>query len=251
EHGAVVVPARVVDVPPHHGGREPFVLQPLSHGHAVERRRGVPGPEGHRDRESAGGAELGHPCGEAAQLLPVARAEADRRLQTVLPCAVQEQALLRIEAEIALLPLPVAEDAELLEKLPDEHRPTAGDRHIMRAPGVRGDLVLAPARVPTGALLHLHNHKVAEPALVEPPGGREPGDTAPDNDERYARRTLRRGEGGEALRTAVARRARSPTRRTTARTRGRDRCAAPRPRSCERYTRTSAARTAATCFAPP
>jgi len=104
--------------------------------------------------------------------------------------------LLRVEAEVALLPLPAVQHAEFLEQLAHQRGTSAGDGHVVRGPGVGGHVVLAPAGVAAGALLHLKDDEVVKPALVEPPRRREPRDAASDDDEGHPHGA--RG-GGERL----------------------------------------------------
>ena len=54
----------------------------------------------------------------------------------------------------------------------------------MRGPGIRGDLVLAPARVAAGLRFHFEQHEIAEPAFVQPPRRAQSGHAAADDHDR-------------------------------------------------------------------
>ena len=109
--------------------------------------------------------------------------------------AVDEQALLRVEAQHALIPFAVAEHAELFEQLARQRFAFGGHGNIVRGPGKFRDFVLAPARIAAGLLLHFEQHEIVKAALVQMPGGIQSGHAAADDHDRNAqllRRALRK-----------------------------------------------------------
>src|SRR5580704_1197779 len=120
---------------------------------------------------------------EALELFAIAGLEADGGLDAFLPAAVEEEALLRGEAEIALVPDSVLQDAEIFEQFADVNGFWAGDGNIVRGPGVGGDFVFAPAGVAAGGVVHFEEHEVGEAAFAEAPRGAEAGDSTADDDD--------------------------------------------------------------------
>ena len=170
--GAVIVAAGVVDVPVEVGRIEGLAAEPVGDGDAVESRVGRCGGTRHGDGELARGAGFGHAPLETAILFVIAARGGDLRLDAVLPFPVQEEPLLRREAEVALFPPPVGEHAQVGEQLANQQRLGARHRNVMRAPGERGNGVLAPARDASGLLLHFEQDEIAEAALLKTPGSR-------------------------------------------------------------------------------
>src|SRR5690606_9856800 len=181
---AVVVAARVVDLPAHERRVEPLLLHPVVHREPVERSIGH--RLSHRHAELAGRRQLLHPAEEAPPLVPIARGRADMRLEPFLPLSVHERPFLRRVTQVAFIELPVAEDAKLFEELADERGSRARHRDVVRGPRERRDLVPAPSRVAAGLGLHLEQHEIGEATLPETPGRREPCDAAADDDESAA-----------------------------------------------------------------
>ena len=165
---------------------------------------------------------------------------------------VQEQPLLRREAERALVPSGIREHAELAEQLAHERGARTGHGHVVRGPRIARDGVLAAARVAARLALQLEQHEVAEPAPVELPRGAQSGDAAADDDDGHAHGAARRGHrravaqpmadrgalvhpaAGDARPALAARRSRSTQRRRRGDARGRVRTS---PRSTRAGTR--------------
>ena len=113
-----------------------------------------------------------------------------------MPAAVEEEALLGREAEVALVPDAVLEDAEIFEKFADVDRFGAGDGDVVRGPWVGGDFVFAPAGVAAGSVVHFEEDEVGEAAFTETPCGAEASDAAADNhDGEFFGFGWRRGRG--------------------------------------------------------
>src|SRR5579872_5420268 len=120
---------------------------------------------------------------EALELFAIAGPEADGGLDAFLPAAVEEEALLRGEAEIALVPDSVLQNAEIFKEFADVNGFWAGDGNVVRGPGVGGDFVFAPASVAAGVVVHFEEDEIAEAAFAEAPCGGESGDAAADDDD--------------------------------------------------------------------
>ena len=120
---------------------------------------------------------------EALELFAIGWLEADGGLDAFLPAAVEEEALLRREAEIALVPDAVLQDAEIFEEFADVDCFGAGDGDVVRGPWVGGDFVFAPAGVAAGGVVHFEEDEVGEAAFAEAPRGAEAGDSAADDDD--------------------------------------------------------------------
>src|SRR5262245_22082259 len=103
------------------------------------------------------------------------------RLEPVLPSAVDVEPLLRGKAHGALVPAAAVEDADVGEELADADRVGTRNRHVVRRPWIRRDLVLAPARVAARVLLHLEDDEVSEAAGAQPPCRAETSDAAADD----------------------------------------------------------------------
>ena len=89
------------------------------------------------------------------KLVAIFFCEPDGGFQAVLPAAVEKKALLRSETEIALFPLAIFQDAEILEEFADVFGFGTGDGDVMRGPGIGGDFVLAPPGIASGLRIHL------------------------------------------------------------------------------------------------
>ena len=85
---------------------------------------------------------------------------------------------------MALFPDAVAQHAQFFEQFAHQRGLLAGNRNVVRGPGIGGDFVFTPAGVAAGLLLHFEQHEVVEAALIEPPCGAQSGDAAADDDER-------------------------------------------------------------------
>ena len=97
-----------------------------------------------RDCELPGGPEFARQILELSELLVVPRRQADPRLQSLLPPSMEKEPFLGGEAEVALIPNAVLENAKLFEQLADQCRPFVRDRDLIGGPRVGGDVVLAP-----------------------------------------------------------------------------------------------------------
>ena len=147
-----------------------------------------------RDRELAGGAEFCEKIFETLKLFAVFLREADGRLDAVLPAAVEEEALLRRETEVALFPLAIFQDAEIFEEFADVFGFGAGHGDVVRGPGVGGDFVFAPAGVAAGLGIHFEENEIGEAAFAQTPGGAQSGDAAANDDDWEFFDALRRAE---------------------------------------------------------
>src|SRR5512144_1812491 len=98
---------------------------------------------------------LGDQLLEPPQLLAARSRAEELGLESGLTLAVQEEPLLRCEAERALIPSGVGEDAELAEQLAHERGTWTGHGDVVCGPGVTGHGVLAAARVAPRLALHL------------------------------------------------------------------------------------------------
>ena len=187
---AVVVAAPVVDEPAQPGRVETFLGQPLGHRDRIERRGGD--LVAHRHGERASCCKLGHARFESRHVVAVARGRPDLRLEAGLPASVKKQPLLWSVAEMPLLPTAVLEDAELVKQLAHQRRVRTGHRHVVRRPWVSADLVAPRTGIAARVGLHLEQDEVVKPAPGQSPCGRQPGDTAANNDQRHTRRRLLR-----------------------------------------------------------
>src|SRR5262249_21743845 len=143
------VAARVVDVPVKQPGAETLLLEERGDRPPIEREQiGVLRRKLHRDRErlstvaAAKRAVVRDQIVKARVFVEVGALRSDHRQEAFLPAPVQEQALLRREAEVFFLVdgiamLAVALDhAELREELADGARFLRWERHVMRAPRI-------------------------------------------------------------------------------------------------------------------
>ena len=105
------------------------------------------------------------------ELVAVLLREDISRFEAVLPAAVNEEALLWREAEIALFPLAVFQDAEVFEEFADVDSFGTGDRDVVGGPGVGGDFVFAPAGVAACLGIHFEEDEIGEAAFAKAPGG--------------------------------------------------------------------------------
>ena len=188
----VVVAAGVVDVPAAESANRSFVArEPIRHRDAIQRRwlRATL----HRDGELAGGAKLGHHSLKR-RYCAMSCWVAIFRLDAFLPTAVDEQALLRGEAQRAIVPFAVVQQPEFFEQLARQRFALGRHRHIVRRPWEPADLVFAPTRIAAGLGFHLEQHEIAKAALVEMPGGVEARHAAADDHDRNSLLPFRRGE---------------------------------------------------------
>ena len=116
-------------------------------------------------------------------IFAIAVGRGDFRLDAFLPAAVKIQPLLRSEAQAALVPFAVLEHAQLFEQLAHQGGARVGNRHVVRGPGIRGDLVLTPARISAGLGFHFKQHEIAKAAFVQTPRRAQSGDAAADDDD--------------------------------------------------------------------
>src|SRR5271166_3420767 len=191
---AVVVAAGVVDIPAKVWRVESVLFLPIGHGRAIECRR--LGAAGHGNGELAGSALFGNDSVEKQVLVAVARSASEFRLNAFLPAAVQEEALLWIEAQNPVVPAAIAEHAQFFHQLASERFAFGGHRKVVGGPGKARDFVLSPAGIAAGLLLHFQDDEIVEAFLVEAPGGAEAGDSGADDDGRNMDFLLRRLEWG-------------------------------------------------------
>ena len=114
-------------------------------------------------------------------------------LEAGLPFALREQALLRREAEGALVPSRVGEHAELAKQLAGERGSRTRHGDVVRGPRIARDRVLAAARVAARLALELEQNEVAKAATIELPRRAQSGDAATDDHDGHAHRATRCG----------------------------------------------------------
>src|ERR1044071_5727970 len=112
--------------------------------------------------------------------------ECELRFDALAPLAMREYSFLRREAQISLLPFPVVQNAELLEKFAHEHRSSARYRDVVRCPRVRRDIIFAGPRVAADSLLELENDEVGHSAALQFPTCAQPRDASADDDNWHA-----------------------------------------------------------------
>ncbi len=95
------------------------------------------------------------------KLVAVFLGEADGGFDAVLPAAVKKEPLLRREAEVALFPLAIFEDAKIFEEFANVFGFGAGNGDVVRGPRIGGDFVFAPARVAAGLRIHFQEDEIA------------------------------------------------------------------------------------------
>jgi hypothetical protein len=181
--GAVVVAAGVVHVPVDERRVEFLVAEPVGERNFVEVGGFCGAAELERDGEFAGFSVSGENFFEALELFAIGRLESDGGLDAFLPPAIEEEALLRGEAEIALVPDSILQDAKIFKEFADVDGFGSGDRNVVRGPRVGGDFVFAPAGVAAGVVVHFEEDEVGEAAFAEAPCGAEAGDSAADDDD--------------------------------------------------------------------
>ena len=96
-----------------------LLLEPIGKREAVKILKLGRAAEFERNGEFAAGAEFGEEIFEMLELVAIFLREADGGLDAVLPAAVEEKPLLRREAEVALFPLAIFQDAEIFEEFAD------------------------------------------------------------------------------------------------------------------------------------
>src|SRR5260370_10401801 len=97
---------------------------------------------------------------------------------------------------MALFPLAVLQEAEIIDELAEVYSLWPGDRYVMRSPGVRRDFVLAPTGVTAGLLIHFEKDEMGETALAKAPRGAETGNSTADDDDGEFFRALCWGKPG-------------------------------------------------------
>jgi hypothetical protein len=118
------------------------------------------------------------------KLVAILLCESDGGLKAVLPPTVEKEALLRREAEVALLPLAIFQDAEIFEEFADVFGLGTWDGNIVRGPGIGGDFVFAPASVASSLRIHFEQNEIGEAAFAQAPGSAQAGYAAADNYDR-------------------------------------------------------------------
>jgi len=151
---AVVVAAGVVHIPVHKRRVEILIAEPVGEGDFVESGGFLCAAEFERDGEFAGFSVGGEDFFEALKLFAIGGLETDRGFNALLPAPVEEEALLRGETKIALVPDAVLEDAEIFEEFADVDCFGAGNGNVVRGPWVNGDFVFARAGVAAGGVVH-------------------------------------------------------------------------------------------------
>jgi hypothetical protein len=114
-------------------------------------------------------------------------------LETGLPLALREQALLRREAERALVPTGVGEHAQLAKQLARERGSWTRHGDVVRGPRIARHRILATTRIAPRLALELEQNEVAEAAPIELPRGAQTGDAAADDHDGHAHRATRCG----------------------------------------------------------
>ena len=173
---------------------EALLAEPVGKGEAIEILELCGAAKFDGDCEFAACAELREEIFEALKLVAIFRREADRGLDAFLPAAVEEKPLLRGEAEVALVPLAIFQDAEFFEQFADVFGFGTGHGNVMRGPGISGDFVFAPAGIAAGLRIHFEKDEIGEAALAQTPGRAQAGDAAADDDDGNFFDALRGGE---------------------------------------------------------
>ena len=106
---------------------------------------------------------------------------------------------------MAFVPLAVFENTEILKKLAGEGFMGSRHRHIVGGPGIRSDLVLAPAGVASGFVLHFEDDEIAIAFFVKTPSRAESGGASANDRDSDFLGALGSGEGG-VVANAVAER---------------------------------------------
>src|SRR5580692_486669 len=192
---AVIVAAGVVHVPVDEPRIRTLLLEPIGEREAVQILKLCRAAEFEWDRECAAGAEVCEEIFKVLELVAIFLREADGGFETFLPTAVEEKALLRREAEVALFPLAILEDAEVFEEFADVFGLSAGNGNVVGGPGIGGDFVFPPAGVAAGLRIHFEEDEIGEAAFRETPGGAETGDAAANDNDGKSFGAFRRREG--------------------------------------------------------
>src|SRR5579862_2028187 len=141
---SVIIAAAIIQIPLEDFRIHSLPSHPLAKRNTVQVSLLSRQPVLHRNRESAARAKLMDEVLHPTKLLTIFLTQPNRRLNALLPPSIQEQSLLRREAQISLLPLAVLEDSQLLKQLPHVNRLGPRHRHIVCGPRIRRDLVLSP-----------------------------------------------------------------------------------------------------------
>ena len=91
----------------------------------------------------APGAKLGDALRKRLELTMIFGAEANLRLDRILPPPVNIEPLLRRMTQPAFVPLAVLQQAQLGEQLANQRRLFVRNGHVVRGPRIRADLVAA------------------------------------------------------------------------------------------------------------
>src|SRR5215472_764870 len=200
---AVIIAACVVHVPEEGPRIEALQAEPVCERNAVQGFifRGASKLQG--NSKGAAFAELGEQVFEPLKLVAVFLRETDSRLDTILPAAVKKESFLRRKREIALFPLVIFEDPEILEELTNVNGLRARNRNIVGGPGIGGDFVFSPAGISTRLGVHFEKNKISEAALAKTPSGAETRNSASnDNHGKFFRAFCRRKRGAVAQEVA-------------------------------------------------
>jgi len=166
---------------------------------------GRPGPAcgGQREAEAT---HLADEPREQAVLRLRRRIARHERQHAVLPAAVDEQALLRAVAEVALVPLEAggrrSGQADLDQPVLDVARLWAGQRQVVGADRAAQPLHRVAAAVAAGLVLELQHRKVGDARALQRARRRQAGDARADDEHVAA--SLARARGGVRGRVASA-----------------------------------------------
>ncbi len=160
---AVVVAARIVDVPAEMPRGEALLLHPVGRGDQIE--VGELAAERDRNREHLGIAIAGDQILKAAELLGRVAGESVG-VQPFLPRAVDEDALLGSAADVRLVPAAVRQDeSDFPKQLPFDAGVSVGHGNVVGGPWIFGDRVLSAARRAARLGFHLKNDELFESAV--------------------------------------------------------------------------------------
>ena len=189
---------------------EPLLVQPCFKRNSVLRK--LDGRKRrflHWNGVVGGGLRAGHRGGKAPVLRQRGAAHALQRQQTVLPLAVQEQALLRAVAQGAFVVLPAPghapAQAQLFQQVLHRAGIVAGQRQVVRAHRAGDAVHLHAAAVATGRVFQLQQGEVVVPGQAQRARRRQPGDAAAGDHGVHVPREVGRARGPGLAQPVAAR----------------------------------------------
>ena len=171
---AEIVAAAIVQVPQQLRVAEALSRQPRFESHSVLRK--LDGREArflHWNRIARRPLRRAHRLGKAAVLRQRGRAHALHGQQAVLPLAVEEQALLRAVAQVALVVHPApghtAAQAQFFQKILHRPRIVARHRQVVRAQRAGDAQHRAASAVAAGVVFQFQQREVVMPIQAQRP----------------------------------------------------------------------------------